>query len=166
MPNSTDFDLAKYLPNVDLSILTKGQLTILERCWRLSNCAAYLERSKEPMFVPIAPLIEKISNKLTKAADKASEACVLRYEVARSEAAGRTVIASRTRQVAKKVGYRSAIENAVVRFPKVESSGFQMLVKTKKLDSSYEVLIINNPQYFSEEAIHVAKDRLKKVGYN
>jgi len=157
--------LLKILKGVDLSALTPTQLKTLGYCSRLSNCVVYRERLNQPAYLPIAKLIEKIYKTLRNEAEKLSEFSVEKYEYARTIAANRKVVATRTRRAAERWGWRTAVENAVVKNVKVESSGFQMLLKTGYLECSYENFIIQHPEYFSDDVIAIAKNRLKAAGF-
>ena len=83
------------------------------------------------------------------------------YEEVLSEKNKRKTSASRTWQMIKRHGLIHAAEKAVDR--KIEPAGYKVLVEMGMHDLTFEAVIVKHPEYFNNNAVSRAKERLREL---
>jgi hypothetical protein len=72
----------------------------------------------------------------------------------------KTTYAARLRQKIKRVGILKTVSDAVRNGP--NSPGFQVLADWRRLDASFEKVVVTNPQHFPNDLVDQAKASLMK----
>ena len=93
------------------------------------------------------------------AAEQEAIQAVYAYERVLSSKRGKTVRASRTWQMIKRLGIIAAVEKVVSR--KDESSGYTTLVEMGMSDFAFEAVVCRHPSAFSAEALKRSQERLE-----
>jgi len=89
-------------------------------------------------------------------------AAIAAFEQVRSEARGRTVVASRTRQKLARDGAIKLVEDLAIR--PVAAEGFDTLIEAGLWDFTFEALVLKHKKLFSETTITAARKRLSEAG--
>jgi hypothetical protein len=173
MQSQNLFNLATYLETQDLSSFSDVELKMLCHCTSFENCEGYLERDDVIQNAALERLIKLIAaahrGLLLEPMDSFECECylvLLNYERTKQAVKGTRHLATRTRQMAREHGWRKALDIIVSTGAGSdhESAGFTLLRNSQRLDASFELFVLMNPDQFSSDAVSNAFRRLSRVG--
>jgi len=92
-------------------------------------------------------------------AEREALQAVYAYEAVLSQKNGKRTRATRTWQMIQRHGIIEAVERAVNRT--VETQGYRALIEMGMEDLAFEAVVSKHPDLFSDEAVKIARERLK-----
>jgi hypothetical protein len=172
MKESKVFDVKDFVSSRDLNSLPEGERTLIKRIHTLKECENVFERRDVIFTNEFLNYLNQIKAGLegfiSTQIDDIEWRCfqaLCHYEGVRREIENSNYIAQRLRNAGKTKSWKSILERTVSKPLKDETTGFTALRKGKRLDASFEVFILSNPDAFTDKAVASSYKRLFHNGW-
>lgn len=169
------FDVKEYIRSQDLSFLSEDEQVQVARIRTLEDCQTFIDRHKGSPRRRFLKLLRQIKagfeGYLNTDFNDIEWSCyevLCNYEEVRRriEKKKRQYTATRLRKSGRILSWKTILERTVSKPLKEETLGFKVLREGSRLDASFEVFILRNPESFSDKAVASSYKRLVQHGWS